>query len=175
MNGFAAGLRDTGVRPPSASLCRLAGGCAPSAESSRSFLTPAPAPPLSLSAGLGAAFGFSSLSASLPSFFSLSPAPPTEKPQQNCSCVCSDAFAFCSIEKYCEACVCRSLRSSFRSLSTRRSRWSHSFFMRGKTSTIPVSTCSALRTSMYSLDSRHDISDLRILQYHLKTTLTKSS
>eukprot|EP00966_Prymnesium_polylepis_P018214 420083-Prymnesium_polylepis.1 len=28
---------------------------------------------------------------------------------------------------------------------------------------------------MYSLDSRHAMRDLRILQYHLKTTLTKSS
>lgn len=71
--------------------------------------------------------------------------------------------------------ICRSLRSSFRSLSTLRSRWSHSFLMRGNTSTIRVSTCSAFRSSMYSFESRQSSSDLRILQCHLKTTLTKSS
>ena len=50
-----------------------------------------------------------------------------------------------------------------------------SFSEAGKTSTMRVSTCSALRTSMYSLLSRQCMIDLRILQYHLKTTRTYSS
>jgi hypothetical protein len=49
--------------------------------------------------------------------------------------------------------------------STFFSRWSLSFFITGKTGEILVSTCSELRTSMYSFDSRHLVHALSSLQY----------
>ena len=86
-------------------------------------------------------------------------------PRVKSSCASIEGLSFWSIVKYWDAMICRSLRSSWRSLSTRFSIISESFFITGKTSMTRVSTWSALRTSMYSLDSRHVIIDLDTLQY----------